>query len=151
MTAESTFLKQLEVYFDLNLNEFDRNRVLGYLKEYRDKLPPKIESREVLRVVEKYVHSNIPCSDKVMVIEAKKVCQELGIDYNEFMSPPSGKSSTEITDARKLYCNRMVSCFSVTRNRLIKFFGVDHATVSYYIIGQKYRADKKLKQQRKTA
>jgi len=39
MDAKSKLLKQLETYFDLELSVYDRERVLGYLKEYVATLP----------------------------------------------------------------------------------------------------------------
>jgi len=56
MENETIFLKNIESYLNLELSEFDRGRILGYLGEYRDSLPipePKIVTNEkvVLRVI----------------------------------------------------------------------------------------------------
>lgn len=41
MNREEIFFKQLETYLDLEFKEFDKTRVLGYLKEYVGSLPVK--------------------------------------------------------------------------------------------------------------
>jgi len=40
MEAESIFIKQLEGYLNLEFNDYDKGRILGYLGEYKGALPP---------------------------------------------------------------------------------------------------------------
>ena len=39
MKPEEQFIKQLETYLDEDFNDFTKNRIIGYLKEYRDSIP----------------------------------------------------------------------------------------------------------------
>ncbi|MES2287406.1 MAG: helix-turn-helix domain-containing protein [Bacteroidota bacterium] len=60
MTREQEFIKQLEVYLDLTFNDFDKTRVLGYLKEYVDGLP---EHNSIPLVIEKVIYRNLKVKD----------------------------------------------------------------------------------------
>ena len=138
MTTKQEFLKKLETYLDIELSAFDKVRVEGYLDEYVGSIPPKIEIREVIQFKDRY-SSLEPCADGLIESEGKKICKEFGVTYTEFIRPKSGKSTTLITEVRKIFCHRMIKCFNASRNQLIDYFNVDHTTVCYYINGKKSR------------
>lgn len=133
MTSEQVLLKQLEVYLDLKFNDFDKERLLGYLSEYRDKIPSTIVYREVFRTIRERL---IPCTDKILLEESKVICEEYGVDLNLFLRSKKGRSTNDITTIRKLFCQRIMDNYQCSHNKLIEFFKVNHATISYYMNGR---------------
>ena len=133
MNKEETLLKQLEVYLDLIFTDFDKGRILEYLKDYRASLPAKIAYREVFRTIRERL---IPCTDKILLEEGRAICDEYGVDFELFLKSKNGKSTTEIATIRKLFCQRITDNYQCSNNRLITFFRVDHATISFYMNGR---------------
>jgi chromosomal replication initiation ATPase DnaA len=54
MNNKETFLKQIEAYLNLEFNDFDRKRIVGYLDEYIDGLPEK-KTPVATKIVYKYL------------------------------------------------------------------------------------------------
>jgi hypothetical protein len=125
MNSEQIFVKQLERYLNLELNDFDRKRIGEYLIEFRDSLPGKNVFMERL----------LPCSDSVLMKEGRDICEEFGVDFALFLKPKNKKSTNEITTVRRLFCERVKANYQCTNNKLIEFFRVNHATISFYTNG----------------
>ena len=133
MNKEEILLKQLEVYFDKEFSDFDRTRLLGYLSEYRASLPVKIGYKEIFRTIRERL---MPCTDKILLEEGERICDEYGVDFDLFMKSKNGKSTNEIATIRKLFCQRIMDNYQCSQNRLITFFRVNHATICYYMNGR---------------
>ena len=133
MNNKDLFFKNLETYLDIELSEFDRKRVGGYVDEYVDGLPSKVVYRDVLRNIRERV---MPCTDKILLEESKVICEEYGVDLNLFLRSKNGKSTNDITVIRKLFCQRIMDNYQCSHNKLIEFFKVNHATISYYMNGR---------------
>lgn len=79
MSKEDNFLDNLEAYLDLTLNDFDKTRILGYLKEYVDGLPiPVIKPAKVStlpKVAFKYIekHDIVSNNEGVKAIEPNEI------------------------------------------------------------------------------
>ena len=133
MNNKDLFFKNLETYLDIELSEFDRKRVGGYVDEYVDGLPSKVVYRDVLRNIRERV---MQCTDKILLEESKVICEEYGVDLNLFLRSKNGKSTNDITVIRKLFCQRIMDNYQCSHNKLIEFFKVNHATISYYMNGR---------------
>lgn len=144
MNNKEQFLKNVSDYLDIELSEFDGKRILGYLDEYVGSLPAKVEVREIIQFKDRFA-STKPCADELIISEAKKTCKEFGVSYEVFKHPEKGKSTVLMAEVRKIFCHRMIQCFNATRNQLINFWGVDHSTISYYMIGKKTRVNHPIK------
>jgi len=125
MDNKDLFLKKLETYLDLKFNDFDRKRIGEYLIEFRDSLPVKNVFKERL----------LPCPDSVLMKEGRDICEEFGVDFALFLKPKNKKSTNEITTVRRLFCERVKANYQCTNNKLIEFFRVNHATISFYTNG----------------
>lgn len=146
--AENQFIRQLEAFLGDSLGDYGRGRVISHLEEYRSNLAAQMPPKEILRTVDMIIAKE-PCSDRVMEIQGRKLCEERGLDYKIFRKSLKGKSDADYTDARKRYSQMMFDNFLVSRKRLEKFFSVDHASISFYINSRNYR--KIRKQLQKTA
>lgn len=132
MNSEQIFVKQLERYLNLELNDFDRKRIGEYLIEFRDSLPVKNVFVDSVKIVKERL---LPCSDSVLMKEGRDICEEFGVDFALFLKPKNKKSTNEITAVRRLFCERVKANYQCTNNKLIEFFRVDHATISFYTNG----------------
>jgi len=127
MEAENVFIKNLEGYLDLELNDFDRGRILGYLGEYRDSLPipePKVITNE--RVVLKVIGNG------------KKLSTAKPIEIMNLISKASGLTLQELTGKdryARLITPRHVAMYLIrnicdeTLLDIGKLFNRDHTTV----------------------
>lgn len=91
MNREETFLKQLETYLDLEFKEFDKTRIMGYLKEYVGSLPISSMSDKSLTLVRHLKSKKFTSSirrypndtDPYQIV--KLICYSTGITEKEIL------------------------------------------------------------------
>lgn len=127
MTNEEKLIKQLETYLNLEFNDFDKGRILGYLGEYKASLPmpePKVITNE--RVVLKVIGSE------------KKLAVPNPVEIMNLISQASGFSLKELTSKdryARLITPRHVAMYLIrnlcgeTFFDIGKLFNRDHTTV----------------------
>lgn len=132
MEAENTFLKQLEGYFDLELNNYDKGRVLSYLQEYVNTLPvhePKIVTTERIiirhlkdtKIIAKRQTSNI---DPYAIINLVSFAS--GITNRQML----GKDRyAEIVVSRHVAMYLIRTICQISLHNIGKLFNRDHTTV----------------------
>lgn len=64
MSKEDNFLANLEAYLDLSLNDFDKTRILGYLKEYVGSLPLPPEPPPIVIYKNKITYKTVDTSER---------------------------------------------------------------------------------------
>lgn len=96
ISEENRFIKKLEFYLDQEFNQYSKNRILGYLKEYIDAIPeqnPIIiyqeKIKEVIKEVEvepKNFYAYKPFVTKTELMDnAKDLCAVYDITIEEFL------------------------------------------------------------------
>lgn len=145
-TPEDEFIQDLEGYLDIKFDKYSESRILTYLNDYKSKFPPKIIVKRGYsdRIKYKYIDTSLLkiCTEEQLVKEAKEICEKYNIDYSRFVKSASGKSTSGVTDIRKIFCRYMLSTYRITRRQLQDFFSVDHSTLIYYI-NDNYKPNKK--------
>ncbi len=146
MTNEEAFLKDLGDYLDIEFSEFDKGRILGYLKNYKDGLEPITiyKEKEVEKLV--YVEANKPIkpiTQSDLEREALFICNEYEVPYDLFVKSKNGRTTNEIAEVRKVFCNHIMSNYKCSQEKLRAFFSLNHASINYYLLGKKVRRLKK--------
>jgi len=150
MTSENQFIKKLEVYLDQYFNEFSKNRILGYLKEYVDAIPeqkPIIiyqdKIKEVIKEVEvepKNFYAYKPFITKSELMDnAKDLCAVYDISIEEFLDSSRARIRTDIAKVRKKFCHTIHSKYICSNKTLAELLNVHHSTITYYLVGKKLR------------
>jgi len=143
MKPEEKFIKQLETYLDEDFNDFTKNRIIGYLKEYRDSIPlvvikPEKEKKEYQRI-ENRMRDRIRkqfITHEELLIEAKILCEEYDVSINDFVINKSARSRNYIGDLRKRFCSIIHEKYLCSNMILSEFFNVHHSTISHYLYGK---------------
>lgn len=156
MKLEQDFIKKLEAYLFQEFSEFDKNRIIYFLEEYKEKL--NLEEKVVIKEVIKEVVREVKVYEKVDDIpiefpirkykqlatgyilqdHAKKMCEENNIDYKKFRKK-SMTTTMDVTLLRKEFCHYIVNNYEVKLTTLGEFFGLHHATIFYYLHGSNYQ------------
>ena len=149
-SEENQFIKKLEVYFDQDFNEYSKNRILGYLEDYKKivqaKNPiviykDKVREVEVIKEIpinSKKIHSYKAFITKKELIEnAKELCSIYSISIEEFMDSSNIKIRCDIAKVRKKFCETIHSKYICTNIMLADFLNVHHSTITYYLYGKK--------------
>lgn len=134
-SPEEEFIDALEGYMDTKFDNYSVNRISNYLKKYKDKIPVRYKKIRASRVLIKYIDtSNFKrCTVTTLKREAKRLCDELGIEYDQFTYSPNQKSTIAITEARQKFCKYILTHYKCERKKLQEFFHVHHSTVIFYI------------------
>jgi len=143
MKPEEQFIKQLETYLDDDFNDFTKNRIIGYLKEYRDSIPfvvlkpekakkeyQRIEDRMRDRMRKQFI------THEELIIEAKILCEEYDVSINDFIVKRSSRSRNNIGELRKIFCSIIHEKYLCSNMILSEFFNVHHSTISHYLYGK---------------
>ena len=142
MKQEELFIKQLETYFDEQFNDYTKNRIIGYLKEYRESIPsivirPEKEKQNIHiedRMKERRRKQFI--TQEELLIEAKQLCEEYDVSINDFVINKSARSRNYIGDLRKRFCSIIHDKYLCSNMILSEFFNVHHSTISHYLYGK---------------
>ncbi len=134
MNREETFIKQIETYLDLDLNDFDKTRVLGYLKEYVDGLDThKTERVFVERVVYRNLKSvhDIPAQESGLAVHTptdilKLVAHATGISI-DLMTGRRREANIVFARHISMYLIRELCNYSL--KSVGKIFNRDHTTI----------------------
>lgn len=143
MKADEMFIRKLETYFDEDFNDFTKKRIITYLREYREDIPPvvikqKQDKFEYRTMDGKFIDrrkKNFITEDELYA-EASKLCNERGILINEFLGEKTNKSRNNIGELRKFFCNFIHENYLCSNTLLSKFFNVHHSTISFYLYGK---------------
>jgi hypothetical protein len=143
MKPEEQFIKQLETYLDEDFNEYTKNRVIGYLKEYRDSIPSIVikqvkEDKPPVCIEERMRdrHRKQFITNEELLIEAKQLCEEYDVSINDFIVNKSTRSRNYIGDLRKRFCSIIHEKYLCSNMILSEFFNVHHSTISHYLYGK---------------
>lgn len=152
MTDENQVIKKLEVYFDQHFNDYTRDRILGYLEDYKKivqaKNPiviykDKIREIEVIKEISispKNIHSyKAFITKKDLVENAKDLCSIYEVSFDEFMDSSGERIRNDVAKVRKKFCETIHSKYICTNIMLANFLKVHHSTITYYLIGKKIR------------
>jgi hypothetical protein len=143
MTPENNFMKSLEAFLDEEFNDFSRRRILSYLKEYREQIPPVIivkkHQKEIVKPVASLTNYKMYVTKEQLMKDAEELCKINNLDIDVFVNlNKKAKSRTSVTILRKLFCQRAHEQYLCTNNILARFFNVHHSTVCFYLYGKKY-------------
>jgi len=146
MTAENRLIRKLETFLDQEFNNFVKNRVLGYIKEYRDEIPPIIVRKEYIKNIfgteeppeQKRKSYKVLVRREELMSDAVELCNIHNIDINEFIDRSHKRTTTKITELRKIFCKMAYEKYICNNDALAKFFNIHHSTISYYLHGKRY-------------
>lgn len=146
MKPEELFIKKLEVYFDEDFNDFTKNRIKTYLREYVDQMPPlvirekidKCEKRDYRRAEDTFLEKRRKdfVTNEELRLEAQKLCDENKILIKDFIGGKNIKSRNIIGELRKKFCNLIHEKYLCSNMVLSEFFNVHHSTISFYLYGK---------------
>jgi hypothetical protein len=150
ISEENQFIKKLEVYLDKEFGEYSRNRILGYLKEYADSIPQpnpiviyKEKIKEVIKEVEvkpKNLYAYKPIiTQKELLDNAKELCSIYDISIEEFLDSSKARIKSNIVKVRKKLCHTIHSKYICSNKILAELLNVHHSTITYYLVGKKFR------------
>ena len=140
-TPEQEFIENLEFYFNTKLDDYSRQRILGYLDNYKQQIPPVIHLIKDKRVI--IDKSKLPIITREEIKEiAKKFCNVNGITLREFTTKTKHKGTSFIADIRKQFCRHIFENYQCQHRPLQEFLNVDHSSIVYYIQGQKTKRNK---------
>lgn len=148
MRPEETFVKQLETYLDTNFNEYSKNRIFAYLKEFRESIPliyikeevPISKEniiREPIREPKKRLIKNHVTKDE-LINDAIDLCGIYGIDINDFLDTKYCKGRNSVISIRKKFCVMAFEKYFCNNTLLAELFNVHHSTISHYLYGKRY-------------
>ena len=144
MKPEIEFLKKLEAFLDEDFNEYSKNRILGYLEEYKESIPPiiikkeRVITDEIIKVKEHLAAGKQRVTQDMLMKEAETFCLKLNMTLDVFLDNSRKRSSTEVVSARKDFCKFILNKYYCSNNHLVKLVNVHHATVVFYLYGKKY-------------
>jgi len=136
--SELKFIKNLEFFLGEKFNEYSKNRIISFLQEYKEEIPPIVKHeiiyKEKIVKQERNKYKEYVTNDMLMA-DAKELCELKQVDINEFLR--SNKSRTDASLLRKEFCNNCFQKYLCSNNILANFFGVHHSTISFYLYGKK--------------
>lgn len=143
MVPEFEFIKKLQFFLDCEFNDYEKNRIKSYLKEYADCLPPIVIEKEILRPGHR---TNKAGKEKInmdlLMDEVEIFCKEHSINQDIFLNKKN-RSIRDIVKDRKKFCRFIIEKYHCTNTALKILFSVDHSTISYYLHGKRYFPSKK--------
>jgi hypothetical protein len=150
MTPETEFLRKLEAFLDQEFNDYTRNRIRGYLQDYKDQIPPLVIKKEeviIKEVIKVKEHPSIGkqnLSQDFLRKEAAAFCENRGVDVKIFERNSTKKAPVDVVLARKEFCKAILSKYYCSSTTLAKFFNVHHSTIVFYLYGKKYFKKQKI-------
>jgi hypothetical protein len=151
--SEQSFIKKLEAYLNTEFNEYSKNRIIMYLEEYKAEIPPiiitKANKTEVVQEItesrrENYKYKELVTND-MLLKEAAELCGLHQMSSLDFFNTKKYKSSKEVVNVRKIFCQKIFENYLCNNNILAAFLGVDHSTITFYLYGKKYISKKQPK------
>jgi hypothetical protein len=149
-SEENQFIKKLEVYFDETFNDYTRNRILGYLEDYKKIVQAKNpiviykdKIKEVIKEIEvepKKIYAYKPIiTKKELMDNAKELCAAYDISIEDFLDSSKVRIRCDIAKVRKKFCHTIHSKYICSNKILSDLLNVHHSTITYYLIGKKIR------------
>jgi hypothetical protein len=151
MKPELEFLRKLETFLDQEFNEYSKNRILSYLQEFKDQIPPVIikkersPTNEIVKIREHLTMGKQRISQEVLIKEATDYCASINMELKTFIDSSRKKAPTEVVAARKEFCKMVLTKYYCSNNHLVKLFNTHHSTIVFYLHGKKYFKRQKLK------
>ncbi len=132
-TSEQEFIHQLELYLDTTFDDYSRNRITGYLNEYREKipiLPPMvIKQKEVVFRDKPNKIQQLENYDVIQPIDViNKVVEATGIPIHRITSKDRWAS---LIVPRHVAMYVIRDLCGLTVKEIGKIFNRDHTTVLY--------------------
>ena len=136
LTPEDEFMSSLSAYFNDKgmTNETNSKKVKGFLSNYKSQImvnaPIKQITKEIIKEIyvpipmqsnnHNYTKTKIHCSKTGLTNVAKKICDRWGVDYDEFLNPKHGKSTSLIADLRREFCIEVLATYKNNQQDLKK-------------------------------
>lgn len=146
MTAENTLIRKLETFLDQEFNDFSKKRILSYIKEYRDDIPPIFIKREHIKNIfgdqefpeQKRKSYKVLVTKEELTSDAIELCKIHKIEISDFLDRSHKKASTRVVELRKIFCKMAYEKYICNNNALSKFFNIHYSTISFYLYGKRY-------------
>ena len=148
---ENEFIKKLEAYLDTKFNDYSRNRIIKYLEEYKEQIPPIIitkgNKQEIIKQIqedkiENYKYKELVTND-ILLREAVEICNLYQMSSIDFFNTKKYKSSRDVVKVRKIFCQKIFENYLCNNNILAAFLNVDHSTITFYLYGKKHKPIRK--------
>jgi hypothetical protein len=139
MKAEETFIRELESFMDTRFNDYTKNRIIMYLKNYAQNIPPVIIKQTVVKTYAEEHPTNYTkkfVTDEQMLDLANRMCEQRGIKIQHFLKNNKGRQPSCVIELRRAFCQKLYEEYFCNNSTLAKFFGVDHSTISFYLYGK---------------
>jgi hypothetical protein len=163
-SIENDFIQKLKHYFNDNsiINEYATKRILVYLNEYKNSLPPIVKHVNVVKerkqiflcppikkipvFIDRATNSEFgirPTANlKKLKEEALAYCEENSIELITFLRK---RKCTQIQANQRInFCHFMIQKYDISQESLRELFDVNHATISYYLSKRENRKKQQL-------
>lgn len=128
---EDLFIRKLELYLGEDFNLFSKNRIKGFLTEYKESLTLVVIKEKAPK---NYTNYKKHITRDILLDNAAMLCKVYKVDLDKFLKTPEKRSAShKITELRKKFCKTTLEQYLCNSNVLAEFFQVDHSTISYYI------------------
>jgi hypothetical protein len=133
---EDIFIRKLEHYLGEDFTPFTKNRIKGFLAEYKDDIPPVVV--KVAKEPSEITKYKKQITTDILIDNAKMLCRLHGISLEKFLKTPEKRSANhKVTQMRKQFCKDTLESYLCNSSILANFFGVHHTTISYYLYERK--------------
>jgi hypothetical protein len=153
ISPEEKFMKNLEFYLDHKFDDYGRSRILGYLNEFKESIPPIYINKKVVKEVvvrrKQTEKEEGTCAYENMNQVANEICQLHNITIDQFFGKGGVKKAVMI-EARRQFCEIMYNRYKYYNYILADFLGVHYSTISFYIFGKTYNINGKKNEYKRT-
>ena len=138
---ENEFIRKLEAYFDKQFNDYTKNRIIMYLEEYRNEIPPVIITQKTNIDIDSIPFTkNLSGKDvatfELLTKEANEMCKFYDVTLSDFLNVKRHKAPTKIVGMRKMFCKKITEKYACSVYDLVDFLNVDRTSVLYYLYGK---------------
>lgn len=147
MNHEEQFIRKLEAFLNENFNDYSKKRILTYLKEYTETIPPVVVKKERVKNELEKIYIDCPnckeyATQEKLKEDAIEFCLLNDIDFDSFAKSKRIKTNCKIAELRKEFTVKSFEKYLCSNNLLAEFFNVHYSTISFYLYGKKTRIKK---------
>ena len=147
MNHEEQFVRKLEAFLNEDFNDYSKKRIISYLNDYADSIPPVVIKKErVGNELEKIYINCTNCKEYATIEKLKEYAIEFcllnNIDFDSFAKSKRIKTNCKIAELRKEFTVKSFEKYLCSNNLLAEFFNVHYSTISFYLYGKKTRIKK---------
>jgi hypothetical protein len=147
MNHEEQFVRKLEAFLNEDFNDYSRKRIISYLKDYADSIPPVIIKKErINNEIEKVLVDCPNCKEYATIEKLKEdaieFCLLNNVDFNSFTKSKMIKTNCKIAELRKEFTVKSFEKYFCSNKILANFFNVHYSTISFYLYGKNTRIKK---------